>query len=257
MGLGDWEITISGGNTQLLRDLSQRSSGNKGYFRIWGGINDYLDCYDDNFSFTSVFFLDNDCDDEIAWQYAYTLLALFNGFLSMHIHNHSNFTVSGIYKKNTPLPFRERKYIMALMGCPDNPNPTLANKRAIDPIFLAIEFATTHIDIYILLMLFEQGITLSNLYRILESIEEFSKEHKIIEFAKKSGKEFNVNRDQRSKFTNTANNFSISSFDARHGFKRTLKQNNTLAMSNEEAYKFVSKVARDYLYLRLNQITMN
>lgn len=53
MKLEDWEVVIRGGNPQLLRDLSQRHSGDKGYFRLWGGVNDYLDCYDDNFSFNS------------------------------------------------------------------------------------------------------------------------------------------------------------------------------------------------------------
>lgn len=256
MELGDWEVVISGGNSQILRTISEQVPFcSKGYFRIWGGINDYLECYDDNFSFNSIFFLDDDCDEDIAWQYAHTLLALFNGYLSMRIPNYSNFKVSEIYRKDTPLSFQEKKYVMSLMGRPQKIyTPYRTPMRPSDPLFLAIEQATTQTDIYILLLLFEQDLNFSNLYRILESVEEFAKQHQIKRYAHTIKKEFEINSECRRAFTNTANNFSVSNFNSRHGFKKAARENNSPIMNLNEAYDFISKISQKYLNLRLHQL---
>lgn len=256
MELGDWEVAISGGNSQILRNISdQVPFCSKGYFRIWGGVNEYLDCYDDYFNFNSIFFLDDDCDEDVVWQYAHTLLALFNGYLSMHIPNYSNFRVSEIRRKGTPLSFQEKKYVMSLMGQPQN---TYSFYQACsvteDSLFLTIRQATVQTDIYILLLLFEQDLNFSNLYRILESVEEFAKQHEIKKYAHQIEKKFEINPDTRRAFTNTANNFSISNFDSRHGFKQAAKENNSPTMSLNEAYEFISNTGKNYLNLRLHQL---
>ncbi|WP_290539528.1 hypothetical protein [Alcanivorax sp.] len=53
--------------------------------------------------------------------------------------------------------------------------------------------------------------------------------------------------NQRKAFTNTSNNFSLSGFDSRHGFKELTKQNNTEAMSLDEGHDFVTKMAKTYI----------
>ncbi|MFJ3120442.1 hypothetical protein ACIPI6_28295 [Pseudomonas protegens] len=72
----------------------------------------------------------------------------------------------------------------------------------------------------------------------MEAIETFAKEKEIA---------LDTIKDTRKSFTNTANNFSLSGFDSRHGFKEITKQNNTDSMSFDEAYTFVTSMTKDFL----------
>lgn len=54
-----WEAQITGGVPMRLHQLAHRNDAS-GHFWIWGGVNDHLDCRDDNFSFNSSHFDDID-----------------------------------------------------------------------------------------------------------------------------------------------------------------------------------------------------
>jgi hypothetical protein len=75
-------------------------------------------------------------------------------------------------------------------------------------------------------------------YKIMETVETFA-QNKCIELG--------ATKSTRKRFTNTANNFSLSGFDSRHGFKEAVKQNKTDSMTIDEAYSFVSEMAKEYL----------
>lgn len=81
-----------------------------------------------------------------------------------------------------------------------------------------------------------------NYYKILESIEEFAKKYSLNIHSKTEAK--------RKSFTNTANNYSLSGLNSRHGFKDFIKENKTPAMTLTDAHNFISTIAKEYLQNR-------
>jgi hypothetical protein len=75
-------------------------------------------------------------------------------------------------------------------------------------------------------------------YKLMEAVETFAKE---------KGIDLETVKTERNAFTNTSNNFSLSGFDSRHGFKEFTKKNNTSAMSFEDGYNFVTNMAKLYI----------
>lgn len=51
-------------------------------------------------------------------------------------------------------------------------------------------------------------------------------------------------------FELTANNFSLSGFDSRHGFKQQVKEIKTPAIAIDECFRFSSRYVQHYLFAR-------
>ena len=65
-----WEVELTSGIPMYLHQLS-RENDNNGHFWVWGGVDDYLDCKNDHFSFSSSHFDDIEDDPDVAWQVAH------------------------------------------------------------------------------------------------------------------------------------------------------------------------------------------
>jgi hypothetical protein len=98
--------------------------------------------------------------------------------------------------------------------------------------------STENEDLYLILKYFDQDESWANYYRLIETIETFAKDKKIT---------LNIDESERKKFTNTANNYSLSNIDSRHGLKKIVKENKTPSMTIEEAYYFARRIAMSYI----------
>ena len=78
-------------------------------------------------------------------------------------------------------------------------------------------------------------------YNIVEAIESYTTKY-----------ELTVPADEKTKkrLELTANNFSLSGFDSRHGFKQLVKKIKTPPLTISEAYHFISRYAQQYLLTR-------
>ncbi|MBE9173289.1 hypothetical protein IQ216_09420 [Cyanobium sp. LEGE 06143] len=64
---------------------------------------------------------------------------------------------------------------------------------------------------------------------------------------KQSSVDLRIEDGKRRSFTNTANSFSLSGFDSRHGLKERKKKNNAASMAIREGHNFVTAVAKKHL----------
>lgn len=240
-----WEVILRGGNPSILHQIINYSNS-LGHFWLWGGIDDYLDCRNDDFRFNSSYFPDGDGDqeEEMVWNIAYELLDLFNGALSLYFYNHLKFRFSEILKDGTPTRNYRRKAAVGLLGPLAEENYRVMRNKPAHQVFSVLELATENTDVYHFLKFLEQGDSYINHYRILETLENHAKEQSI---------NIPINKEQRKRFSNTANNFSLSGFNGRHGFKEVLKKNNTDIMSIDESGKFIRKAIQQYIHLKYHK----
>lgn len=238
--LHQWEAQLVGGNAALLHQISSHNEST-GHFWIWGGIDHHLDCQSDHFSFNSAYLDDISDDDDLAWQVAHELLSLFNGSISMVMPHEYRFRLLALLKDGYNTSHCERRNATGLLGT--LPSSAARGKDYGDSsiIFRIQTLACTYQDAYHLVKLFEQDAGWVSYYKILETIESYTTTYGL-----------NIPVDQKTKksFELTANNFSLSGFDSRHGFKQQVKKISTPPISLDEASRFITKYAQDYLFER-------
>ena len=98
--------------------------------------------------------------------------------------------------------------------------------------------AAEHEDIYLFLKFLDQGSSWITYYKILDTLEAWEK--------RKGIKAFRSKRKER-KFTCSANNFSLTGFDARHGFQEMMQEPSQKSMTIEEGHQFITGLVKDYL----------
>lgn len=235
-----WEAQLAGGTPMDLHQLA-RSNDNSGHFWIWGGVNDYLDCRDDNFSFSSSHFDGIDDDVDLAWQVAHELLSLFNGAMSLMWHQEHPFRLGALLHNGRNTSHVEKRNAKGLLG-PLSPFAKRGRDRADSSyVFRVLTLACENQDAYHLVKLFEQSGGWSSYYKILETIESYTTKYKL---------EVSVDKGIQKSFERTANNFSISGFDSRHGFKQQVKEIKSAALTLDDGFKFIRDYAIRYLSAR-------
>ncbi|KQW14925.1 hypothetical protein ASC85_09340 [Pseudomonas sp. Root401] len=68
-------------------------------------------------------------------------------------------------------------------------------------------------------------------YKLLDMIETWKRRKKI---------RMERSKRQEKRFTNTANNYDLSGFDARHGFQERLQANKLEVMSLDDGHAFIA-----------------
>ncbi len=240
-----WEFSIKG-DSQYFRCLSESQSSL--YFNIYGGYNDYLDCMSDDFYLTSVY-IDNEDDPDIVWQIGYELTSLFNGALIILNKEFRKLELKGLLCNGTSVKMPEKKNVFALLG-KANISGYIYNqefKKLLkgDVCFFMMNLATEREDVYMILKYFIIEGSYVNYYKTLESLESLSKNTGII---------ISIDKKLRKSFTNTANNYTISGLESRHGFNEAIKENKTQTMTLPDAHTFVSLLAKEYLNNLMNGI---
>lgn len=238
--LHEWEVQLAGGDSMLLHQIA-RHNETTGHFWIWGGIDHYLDCQNDHFSFNSAYLHDIDEDDDLAWQVSYELLSLFNGAVSMIMPLQHRFRLLAVLKDGRNISPVEKRYASGVMG---RLPPSARRGRDYGDssiIFRIHALACEHQDAYHLVKLFEQEGGWVSYYKILETIESYTTKYAL---------KVPVDEKIKKRLELTANNFSLSGFDSRHGFKQLVKEIKTPPLDLNEAYQFVSRYAQHYLFTR-------
>ena len=234
----DWEFLLDG-NCQEFRQLSTEQGSY--YFNIYGGVDHYLDCPNDDYRMTTLF-CEGESDPNIVWQVGYELVSLFNGASVLFTKDYKKASIFRLYHDDREVSYSAPMGSSALLGKPPFSSERISEEyergAAAGIKFPLIHLATENRDVYFILKYLDMDAGWSTYYKLMEAVESFATE-----------KDINLEtvKAERKSFTNTANNFSLSGFDSRHGFKEVTKRNTTQSMNIEQAYNFVTKMAKTYL----------
>lgn len=235
-----WEVELASGSPMHLHQLA-RQLDNNGHFWIWGGIDHHLDCTNDQFSFSSSHFDDIEDDPKVAWQVAHELLSLFNGALSLLWNHQYPFRIANLLYHGQRVDYVEKRSLQGLLGALPTSAKRGKDREESSLVFHLVSLACEYQDAYHLVKLFEQKGGWTTYYKILETIESYTAKY---------GLTVPVDKKIQKSFELTANNFSISGFDSRHGFKQQAKEIKTASLTIEEGYAFISGYAKRYLSTR-------
>jgi len=112
----------------------------------------------------------------------------------------------------------------------------------------SLYLAQDNIGLYLILKYFSEPLTWGSLYKIMETFETLEKYHD-------KGWKKTYNNQDKSKFTNPANNFGVIGIGSRHGFKSdSLKPNKGPKMELSEAKKMFINCAVSYLEFKLAEL---
>ncbi|MGP5144485.1 hypothetical protein ACTXKF_19130 [Vreelandella alkaliphila] len=241
----DFQVILKG-NSKYLRVISE-SPPSTDYFRVYGGVDHWNDCPSEDFSFDSIYF-EKENDPELIWQISHELLSLLNGALKLFNYNFREFSIYRIYHFDKQLIFMESTSLIGLLGKPDIAGFDVKEEKKkafqTSQVIGILALATDNEDVYMLLkyLSFEGGW--SNYYKLMETVESCSAKHDI---------KMKIDKEERRRFANTANNFSLSGFSSRHGFKQIVKENKTPMMSVEEAHCYVTELCKQYISLKYKE----
>jgi hypothetical protein len=233
-----WEFYLDG-NSQYFRGYAEGRENL--YFDISGGIDHHNDCMNDDFRLSSVYFDDED-DPEVVWQTGYELASLYNGVSSILSKDVRKLELAGLLHDGVIVGKPPKRNILALLGKPNISdylyNQEFEKVKKLDVRFFMMNLATEREDAYLILKYFAVEGSYINYYKTLETLEALSK---------KTGVAISVDKKLRQAFTNTANNYTLSGLDSRHGFKQAVKENKTPSMELSEAHPFIARIAKEYL----------
>ena len=211
------------------------------YFNIYVGVDHWLDCPNDDFRMTTLF-CENETDPDVAWQVGYELVSLFNGASVLFNKHYRKASIFKLLYKESPVDFKPNRGGAALLGKPPFSDNRISeeyeNASRSSIKFLLMHLAAENKDVYFILKYLDMESSWTTYYKLIEAVETFAEE---------KGIDLGTSRKERKSFTNTANNFSLSGFNSRHGFKEATKKNKTKSMLIDEAYDFVTSMAKSYL----------
>lgn len=233
-----WEFYLDG-DSRYFRGYSE---GRKNlYFNISGGIDHQNDCMNDDFRLSSAYFDDED-DPEVVWQIGYELASLYNGVSSILAKDARQLELAELLHRGVRVDKPPKRNIVALLGKPNISdylyNQEFEKVKKADVRFFMMNLATEREDAYLILKYFAVQGSYINYYKTLETLEALSK---------RTGISITVDKKLRAAFTNTANNYTLSGLDSRHGFKQAVKENKTPSMNLSEAHSFIATIAKEYL----------
>lgn len=238
MSVSEWEFLLNGEFQEFSQLASKIGSF---YFNIYGGVDDWLDCPNNDFRMNSLY-CEGETDKSLVWQIGYELVSLFNGASILISRDYRKAEIRGLLYQGKSMSYSPPQGFSGLLGKPPidvaRIDQEYTNGKALSSKFLLLHLATENEDVHMILKYLDLEGSWVTYYKLMEAIEGFAKKH---------GVDLNTDKNKRSSFTNTANNFDLSGFDSRHGFKSVVKQNNTPSMSIEEGYKFVTDMAKTYL----------
>lgn len=235
-----WEFMLDGAMQEFRQFSTQPCTA---LFNIYGGVDHWLDCPNDDFRMTTLY-CEGEDDPRIVWQIGYELISLFNGASILFDKNYPKASIFKLLHDEREVNYVAREGSTGLLGKPPFPqvrlNKEFKNAKGSSIKLQLIHLATENKDAYFILKYLDMEVGWITYYKLLEAIEHFIKE-KAVNLA--------LEKNKRTAFTNTANNFSLSGFDSRHGFKDVIKKNNTPSMKIEEAHELITGLAKKYLKL--------
>lgn len=283
---------LVGGNPAYLRSLAEFSTGTK-YFDIGGGVDDYLDCPNDDFRLCSTLF--TDLESNLVCQLGYDLVSISNSLHKLFIPEYipkSKFSdlsfqstsddtfmavgsgdefeiiepfdeglslkdfrrfplvIKEFYHGNTQVELDKKNTRFSINNFCHNENELiedikseiLGSKKLDIFHFLLTSFIRE--DVYLILKLIDRIDTdsddWSQLYKIWETINNLTGFTNI---------EMVVDDVLLNSFRNSANNFSITGINSRHGYSN--RAGGRRVLNYDEALAFVLAMSKEYLELLL------
>lgn len=233
----EWEFLLTSPSLQL-RSCAHL---NNPYFFVYEESDSMNDCWTNRFKFQSAY-CDNESDQRIVWQIGYELLSLFNGACLLFDKNFSKEKIEELSNDGDRQEYCPDNGLFNFLEKPEDTNILGINNHHLS----LLNKATEDVGIYLILKYFDMGQNWLTYYKILESVEELSKNENII---------LNIESDAKRRFHNVANNYSLSNIHARHGFKKNQKTNRTPIMDINEAHTFIRHVAKQYVNQKMAWIS--
>lgn len=289
---------LVGGNPAYLRSLAEFGTGTK-YFDIRGGVNDYLDCPNDDFRLSSTFF--TELENNLICQLGYDLVSISNSLHKLFIPEYfpklkvsnlsfqpkledtiiavgpdSEFEITepvdeglGIkdfrrlplvikefYHGNTQVELDRKNTRFSINNFCHNETELiedikleiLGSEKLNIFHFLLTSFIRE--DVYLILKLIDRidpnSDDWSQLYKVFETIENLESITNI---------DTQIDTSLKGKFKNSANNFSITGIDSRHGYTSNTGGSKTLSYG--EALNFILDISKKYLNTLLSEVKDN
>lgn len=221
----DWEFMLDGESQEFRQKASTIGSY---YFNLYGGVDHWLDCPNDDFRMTTLY-CEGESDADTVWQIGYELISLFNGASILFNRDYTKASIFKLLYQEASVDYVPKRGAAALLGKPpvsqSRINEEYENGAKSSIKFPLIHLATENEDVYFILKYLDMESSWTTYYKLMEAVETFAKSKNV---------DLRVSERARKAFTNTANNFSLSGFDSRHGFKEVTKKNNTESMSINE-----------------------
>lgn len=233
-----WEFLLEGGSYSLLDSMS--SFSNSIYFRVYEELDFMNDCSVQDYRFTSVY-CDDESDSDTVWQIGYELVSLFNGANRLLDKDFRKIRIDQLWLNGNRQKFCENYRICGLLGKPYDPDNVVSaefQRSQPDITFKLLIKATEDEGFYLLLKYFDMEQNWATYYKILETVEELSK---------KKGQKLYVASGERKRFTDAANNYSLTGIHSRHGFKEQIKKRKKTPMVLDEAHDFIRDLAKRYV----------
>lgn len=242
MSTQGWEVYISG-CPHDLRQLTREARSN--FFAISGGIDDWHDCPNDDFRLHSSLFARASNADEL-YAIASELMDLFSGATRLvGWYTPFQYKVDQIRFNGVQKSYSTNTCI----GMPKNDGVSIIpiashfmESLKVDIRYALVEMAFSNQDIWSILHYLKEPPTLASLSKVLDAIKGYS-------LKKTTLYRVDAKSPDHKSFSNTANNFSISFLDARHGYEvvREEKPNKTPVMTIDEAINYILSQTRAYL----------
>lgn len=184
----------------------------------------------------------DEADAHTVWQVGYELVGLFNGTLALFNKQFRKLSIHGLLHQGSPVKLAAIESSAALLGPASFPRSRIDEEREharkLGISFSLLHLATENQDVYFILRYLNMEPSWVTYYKLMEAVEQFAADKSV---------DLGTDDKKRKAFTNTANNFSLSGFDSRHGFKQVTKQNKTASMALNEAHEFVTSMAKAFL----------
>lgn len=236
-----WEFLLIG-DSQEFRNLAQKRGTR--LFDIRGGVDDWLDCPNDDFRMTTLY-CDEHNDAKIAWQVGAELVSLFNGASVLFKREYNRASIYKLLSSGceAPSPREVGPAVPALLGhpkcSPEELREECKQAKKLGVKFHLLNLATFNEDVYFILKYFAMEPDWATYANILQTIDTFAKRHPF-----KSP----LTSSERNRFGATVNNFSMSGFNSRHGFMELAKKKfSHPPFSINEGYDIVAREAISYL----------
>ncbi|MBD2312244.1 hypothetical protein H6G20_11275 [Desertifilum sp. FACHB-1129] len=167
---------------------------------------------------------------KIVWQIGYELISLVNGAFLLFDDNFRKVEIAELRHNGSLMPYCNNLKSMKMLGKPDIPEEIIQAQLTseMDDRLKLIHKATEDEGVWRILKYFEMGKDWATYFKIFETI--------------KKGKKFT---DEEKRFKKTANNYSLSGINSRHGFKPV--EIKPPSMTIDEAHIFIRNLAKEYL----------
>jgi hypothetical protein len=237
-----WKFRLKGVNLPLpILSCFMQSP----YFFLYEIANDCLDCFVGDYWFISIY-CDNQEDYKKVWQIGYEIISLFNGTCLLLEPKFHKIEISELFDGEIGQRDCENELSANFLEKPDTLDEIVIAELSRTNINIRLRLlnkATEDEGVYLILKYFEMKPNWDVYYKILESVETLSTKENIT---------MSIDRGKRTRFTNTANNYSLSGIYSRHGVKKNKKENQTPSMEISEAHNFIRDIAKQYLRKKID-----